>query len=332
MGRDLPFPESGTYVFPRRARPARGRPRVRPLRVLGAERLGAAPRRLNGCAFSRSSTRPTRPRASSPTPCASAATSSTSGSSPRLVRIRPPRSRLYGAVLVFGGAMHVDQEERHGWLREENALLQRLLAGRRADSSASASAASLSRRRWARPSRRMPSPEIGWFDVELTPEAAEDPVFAVCPSPSRHFSGTCYHFELPDGGVALARQRPVPAGLQGRRRPGASSSIRDHAGGPGRAGCGPWTRRRTARSTSRPSAPRPRSTSRAGTRSGGTCAGDSSRPRKMPALRVPTRPLVPRARVVDGVNVRRAQKSGGDLRPLARVAVGHHAATLGDPA
>jgi len=34
----------------------------------------------------------------------------------------------YAAVLVFGGPMHVDQEERHGWLRDEHRLLQQLLA------------------------------------------------------------------------------------------------------------------------------------------------------------------------------------------------------------
>ncbi len=33
----------------------------------------------------------------------------------------------YGAVLVFGGAMHADQDDRHPWLREENLFIQRLL-------------------------------------------------------------------------------------------------------------------------------------------------------------------------------------------------------------
>ena len=33
----------------------------------------------------------------------------------------------YGAVLVFGGAMHADQDDRHPWLREENLFLKRLL-------------------------------------------------------------------------------------------------------------------------------------------------------------------------------------------------------------
>ena len=42
---------------------------------------------------------------------------------------RPPEE--YGAVLVFGGAMHADQEDRHPWLREEDALMRRLIGARR---------------------------------------------------------------------------------------------------------------------------------------------------------------------------------------------------------
>ena len=42
-------------------------------------------------------------------------------------RSRPRDPRDYDAVLVFGGAMHADQEERHPWLREEKALLRELL-------------------------------------------------------------------------------------------------------------------------------------------------------------------------------------------------------------
>src|ERR671922_1063829 len=32
----------------------------------------------------------------------------------------------YDAVLIFGGAMHVDQEAAHPWLRDEDALLRQL--------------------------------------------------------------------------------------------------------------------------------------------------------------------------------------------------------------
>src|SRR5262249_52447916 len=44
----------------------------------------------------------------------------------------PPRPLdSYDAVLVFGGAMHADQDEWHPWLREETLWLQQLLARQR---------------------------------------------------------------------------------------------------------------------------------------------------------------------------------------------------------
>ena len=39
----------------------------------------------------------------------------------------PGRLDDYGAVLIFGGSMHADQEEQHPWLREEDAFIRRLL-------------------------------------------------------------------------------------------------------------------------------------------------------------------------------------------------------------
>lgn len=36
----------------------------------------------------------------------------------------------YGAVMVFGGAMHVDQHDRHPWLQEEVDWLRELVARR----------------------------------------------------------------------------------------------------------------------------------------------------------------------------------------------------------
>jgi len=110
----------------------------------------------------------------------------------------------YGAVLVFGGAMHVDQEDRHGWLRDERRLLGHLvedgvpvmgvcLGGQLLAKALSAHV------------RRMPSPEIGWFDVELTPEAETDPVFSGIPERFPAFQWHSYHFELPESAVPLVR-------------------------------------------------------------------------------------------------------------------------------
>jgi GMP synthase (glutamine-hydrolysing) len=110
----------------------------------------------------------------------------------------------YDAILVFGGAMHVDQEERHGWLRDENALLERLVADD-VPTFGVCLGGQLVAKALGAPVRRMPSSEIGWFDVDLTPEAADDPVFAGLPERFKAFQWHSYHFELPEGGVALVR-------------------------------------------------------------------------------------------------------------------------------
>ena len=116
----------------------------------------------------------------------------------------PAPIELYGAVLVFGGAMHADQEERHGWLRDENALLQRLHADG-VPTFGVCLGGQLVAKALGAPVRRMPSSEVGWFDVDLTPEAADDPVFGGLADRFKAFQWHSYHFELPDGGVALAR-------------------------------------------------------------------------------------------------------------------------------
>lgn len=108
------------------------------------------------------------------------------------------------AALVFGGTMHVDQEDRHGWLREERALLRRWLAeglpvlgvclgGQLVAKALDASVV------------RMPTAEIGWFEVELTSEASQDPIFGGLPERFETFQWHSYAFELPAASVALAR-------------------------------------------------------------------------------------------------------------------------------
>ncbi len=110
----------------------------------------------------------------------------------------------FGAVLVFGGAMHVDQEERHGWLPEEDAYLRRLVEEGVPVLGVCLGSQLLAKALGA-PVRRMPSPEVGWHEVELTPEAADDPVFAGLPQRFDSFQWHSYAFELPAGGVLLAR-------------------------------------------------------------------------------------------------------------------------------
>jgi GMP synthase (glutamine-hydrolysing) len=110
----------------------------------------------------------------------------------------------YDAVLTFGGAMHVDQEDRHPWLRDEKSLLAELLA-RRVPLLGVCLGAQLVAEAAGAPGRRAATPEIGWRSVEVTPEGAGDPVLGPLAPGFLAFQWHSYEFPLPPGAVALAR-------------------------------------------------------------------------------------------------------------------------------
>jgi len=110
----------------------------------------------------------------------------------------------YGAVLVFGGAMHADQEGHHPWLREENLFLQRLL-----DLHTPVLGICLGAQLLAKASNATvgptKEPEIGWYPVQLTDDAAGDPVLGGLPPQFDAFQWHYYAHALPAGAVELAR-------------------------------------------------------------------------------------------------------------------------------
>jgi GMP synthase (glutamine-hydrolysing) len=110
----------------------------------------------------------------------------------------------YGAVLVFGGAMHADQEGHHPWLREENFFLQRLLDLRKPVLGVCLGAQLLAKAAGAHVGPAA-EPEIGWFAVDLTDEAAGDPVLGSLPAHFDAFQWHYYKHGVPAGGVELAR-------------------------------------------------------------------------------------------------------------------------------
>jgi GMP synthase (glutamine-hydrolysing) len=112
----------------------------------------------------------------------------------------------YDAVLVFGGAMHADQEAHHPWLREENFFLQRLLDLRKPTLGICLGAQLLAKaaHSWVAPSHE---PEIGWYDVELSDEAADDPLLGALPARFEAFQWHYYTHGVPSGAVELARSR-----------------------------------------------------------------------------------------------------------------------------
>jgi GMP synthase (glutamine-hydrolysing) len=112
--------------------------------------------------------------------------------------------RAYEAVITFGGAMHADQEGEHPWLADEKALLRELLDGGTPllgvclGSQLLAEAAGGAARRARRP-------EIGWVEVEVTPDGAGDPLLAPLAPRFEAFEWHSYEFDLPPRAVPLAR-------------------------------------------------------------------------------------------------------------------------------
>lgn len=118
--------------------------------------------------------------------------------------VPPPRPLDdYGAVFVFGGAMHADQDEHHPWLREENFLLQRLLGLHIPVFGICLGAQLLAKAAHAGVGPCQ-EPEIGWHSVELTEEGQDDPVLGVLPERFDAFQWHYYTYGLPAGAEELA--------------------------------------------------------------------------------------------------------------------------------
>jgi GMP synthase (glutamine-hydrolysing) len=137
----------------------------------------------------------------------------------------PGDPAAYDAVLVFGGAMHADHDDRHPWLRDEKALLRDLLEdgvpllGVCLGAQLLAEAAGT-------PPRRAGRPEIGWSEVEVTPEGASDPLVGPLAPRFEAFQWHSYEFLLPDGATPLARSEVC---LQGFRVGEHTWGIQFHA-------------------------------------------------------------------------------------------------------
>jgi len=116
----------------------------------------------------------------------------------------PPQPDGIDAAIVFGAEAQVDQEDAYDWLRPEKRFVRELmergtpLLGVCFGSQLLAEAAGAEVRRAA-------EPEIGWHEVDLTPEGRADPVLGFLPERFESLQWHHYEWLLPPGATALAR-------------------------------------------------------------------------------------------------------------------------------
>ncbi len=136
---------------------------------------------------------------------------------------QPPSA--YDAILVFGGSMHPDQDDSFSWLGQEAGFLAEALSGDVPVLGVCLGAQLLARAAgaWVGPA---PEPEVGWFEIELTPAGRGDPVLGTLPPRTEAFQWHHYTYAVPEGGTELARSK---ASTQAFRVGRAAWGIQFHA-------------------------------------------------------------------------------------------------------
>jgi GMP synthase-like glutamine amidotransferase len=125
----------------------------------------------------------------------------------------PPAHPLesYDAVMVFGGAMHADQERTHPWILPELRWLEQLLSDGTPTLGICLGAQLLSRAAgsWVGPLEG--GPEIGFVAVE---RIASDPVFDALPERFDALQWHHYTYGLPSGAVETHRSARATQGFR----------------------------------------------------------------------------------------------------------------------
>lgn len=107
------------------------------------------------------------------------------------------------ALLVFGGPMNVDEEDRYPWLAPETAAIRQAALGGMPILGVCLGAQLLAKALGARVTKN-PAPEVGLLEIGLTAAGASDPLFAGWPRRTPVVQWHSDTFALPAGAIHLA--------------------------------------------------------------------------------------------------------------------------------
>jgi GMP synthase (glutamine-hydrolysing) len=116
----------------------------------------------------------------------------------------PSPADTYDAVMIFGGTDNVDERAAKPWMDREFEEVDRLIAGPTpvlgiclgGQLIAAAAGGSVF---------PLGHEGVGWQEIELTPEAPQDPLVGALPTRFRAYLWHEYQFSLPEGAVPLGR-------------------------------------------------------------------------------------------------------------------------------
>jgi GMP synthase (glutamine-hydrolysing) len=114
-----------------------------------------------------------------------------------------PPSGSADAVMIFGGSMQVDQDDRHPWLAPERDYVRDLIERDVPTLGVCLGSQVIAQTAGAKVGPAV-VPEVGWHEVDLTLEALEDPVIGGGPRRFAAYQGHSYGFALPPGATPLA--------------------------------------------------------------------------------------------------------------------------------
>jgi GMP synthase (glutamine-hydrolysing) len=109
----------------------------------------------------------------------------------------------YDAILTCGGSAHPVQDAEYPWIAVERRFLARALEQRVPMFGVCLGSQLIAQAAGSR-ARRALRPEIGWYEVRLTAQAASDPVFGPLPSRFDALQWHSYEVPLADHATALA--------------------------------------------------------------------------------------------------------------------------------